>query len=95
MSDKPSVDTADVTRDEKVVFETPTAGLEEDGGRRKSVALNLVENPLKVSLALCPPPGAAKGSHHGRRCKANHNKNKNNPLTLLAGHSALHRNRLS
>ncbi|KAL6246168.1 hypothetical protein RBB50_007321 [Rhinocladiella similis] len=47
MSDKPSVDTADVTRDEKVVFETPTAGLEEDGGRRKSVALNLVENPLK------------------------------------------------
>jgi len=38
--------------DEKSEAPDRQASLTESAGRRKSVALNIVENPLKVSLAL-------------------------------------------
>lgn len=58
MSDKASSDNADAIHDEKNGFhggETkPGEQLAETGGRRQSVALNVVENPLKVCNCSIP-----------------------------------------
>lgn len=48
MDEKVAPDAAFNSHDEKNV-QPPTPELVETAGRRKSIALNLVENPLKVS----------------------------------------------
>ena len=49
MSEKSPLDIADVSHNEQNATHEPVSV---DTGRRKSVALNIVENPLKVSFAL-------------------------------------------
>ncbi|KAL8731233.1 MAG: hypothetical protein Q9181_004361 [Wetmoreana brouardii] len=49
MAEQASTDIAYVSHDEKYAAHTPEAGLAEMVGRRRSVALNIVENPLKRS----------------------------------------------
>jgi hypothetical protein len=55
MSEKASSEIENVTHaenNEKIATETHQPDLAEEGGRRrKSVALNIIENPLKVSFA--------------------------------------------
>lgn len=56
MTEKPSEDIMSDSRedyDDKKTTETfePEPDLTEQGGRRQSVALNIIENPLKVSLS--------------------------------------------
>lgn len=55
MSDKASSDNAYHDEKNGVLPTEPvkTEGLAETGGRRRSVALNIVENPLRVSCAPC------------------------------------------
>ena len=43
---------ADVAHHDKETLEARQPSVAESGGRRISVALNIVENPLKVSCAL-------------------------------------------
>lgn len=51
MAAKPA-DYGDISHNEKAAIEAGQPDLSETAGRRKSsVALNIVENPLKVSLA--------------------------------------------
>ena len=47
-----NVDNADSSHDEKYAVDTERKGSLADADRRKSVALNIVENPLRVSLAI-------------------------------------------
>lgn len=59
MAEKSSSDNADVSHahDEKHGLQVPESQpAETAGGRRKSVALNIVENPLKVSFVIPDPP---------------------------------------
>jgi hypothetical protein len=54
MAEKTSAGLADsgnVIHDEKHAAQSPIPDLDGTAGRRKSVALNIIENPLKVSLA--------------------------------------------
>lgn len=55
MIDKAPTEIVDVSHNEKNVAHASEPELAETGGRRKSVALNIVENPLKVSLATSGP----------------------------------------
>lgn len=56
MSDKESPDISDVSHNEKSAVEARKSDdFVNVDQRRKSVALNIVENPLKVSLALSQP----------------------------------------
>lgn len=50
MAEKETLESAGVSHNEKSPPPYNTPNLAEAGGRRKSVALNIVENPLKVSL---------------------------------------------
>ena len=54
MSEKAPNDNSDVSRDEKNEVEDVERrpSLTESTGRRRSVAVNVVENPLKVSFAM-------------------------------------------
>lgn len=51
MAEKAETDVAYSTHDEKNT-QASDPGFSEMAGRRKSVAVNLVENPLKVSFAM-------------------------------------------
>jgi hypothetical protein len=53
MNEKGSEEIIDGTRDEKAAQEDVKQEIAGEGRRRKSVALNIVENPLKVSIWLC------------------------------------------
>lgn len=56
MAEKPypdAVDAADVSHEHDEKHPVQTLGSTEAGGRHKAVALNIVENPLKVSLYRC------------------------------------------
>jgi hypothetical protein len=53
MNEKGSEEIIDGSRDEKAAQEDVKQEIAGEGRRRKSVALNIVENPLKVSIWLC------------------------------------------
>ena len=55
MDEKPSTNVVDGSYDEMRAVRASQPDLGEGGGRRKSVALNIVENPLKVSFAMSGP----------------------------------------
>lgn len=52
MTEKTSTDIADISHDEKLADQALQPELADENGRRKSVALNIVENPLKVSFTV-------------------------------------------
>lgn len=54
MTEKASPYVADSSHDEKNAAQGPTPELANTDGRRKSVALNIVENPLTVSSQSLP-----------------------------------------
>lgn len=57
MAEKASTDMADMAGDEKRIDHATQPDLGNPTGRRKSVAMNIVENPLTVSRhvwTLCP-----------------------------------------
>ena len=49
-------DTSPDSHDEKRMAQAPEPELADATGRRQSVALNIVENPLKVRTTSPPPP---------------------------------------
>jgi len=53
MNEKVSEEIIDGSRDEKAAQDDVKQEIAGEGRRRKSVALNIVENPLKVSIWLC------------------------------------------
>lgn len=55
MTEKTSTDIAYVSHDEKNAALALEPKLADVASRRKSVALNVVENPLKVSFAMSGP----------------------------------------
>lgn len=60
MAEKTPVDNSDISHDEKHDETNEIGGvrrpsLAESAGRRRSVALNIVENPLKVSFGTLVP----------------------------------------
>ena len=55
MAEKAYTENADVSHDEKDVLQDRQPSLADAAGRRKSIAMNIVENPLKVSFATSGP----------------------------------------
>jgi hypothetical protein len=52
MSEKKFTEISDDAQDEQEPGQSYKAELAEEAGRRRSVALNIVENPLRVSFAI-------------------------------------------